>query len=72
MTKENCNYTVELTSSGFRIVGKTLNNVDSESERFFETPYALLNSISPMFQKAFGEKLVHQLEKVQEAQADGK
>lgn len=60
-TKENTDYCIELSGLGFRIVGKQFDKTDAMEEEWFETPYSLLNRISPMFSNSFGNALVNKL-----------
>lgn len=60
-TKENQHYCIELTAQGFRVVGNNYNQTDVISEKYFETPYALLDQLSPMYRQAFGDSLVSKL-----------
>ena len=60
-TMEGIQCCVELSASGFMIVG----NGDSKAElpnRHFETPYALLSHISPSYSISFGNLLLKKLE----------
>jgi hypothetical protein len=57
--------------SFFRIVGACHDLVqdssgDENSASFFETPYSLLESISPAYTGAFGEALVKKLGELQQ------
>lgn len=60
-TKEMKRYCIELTAQGFRVVGHDYNQTDISSEDYFETPYALLDKLSPMYRQAFGDSLVSKL-----------
>lgn len=59
--KEETNYCIELTASGFRIVGNRFDDASEPSEEYFETPYALLDKISPLYRESFGSALVARL-----------
>ena len=61
-TKEMCCYCVELTVQGFRVVGNEYNQVDINTGEYYETPYALLNKLSPLYVQAFGNSLASKLE----------
>ncbi len=54
-------YCIELTAQGFRVVGHDYNRTDLCDEDYFETPYALLDKLSPMYRQAFGDSLVSKL-----------
>ena len=75
-TLECRDFTVQLTAQGFQIVAEahdtvqeSSNSDDDEEERdFFETPYSLLNKISPGYSDAFGNNLLQKLQIVQDEQ----
>jgi hypothetical protein len=49
--EEKC-FTIELTCQGFRVASESHDNIGEgveDSDDIFETPYALLNTISPGF-----------------------
>lgn len=56
-TKENTSYCIELSGFGFRIVGDKYDMKNINCEEWFETPYSLLNKISPLFCDSFGNLL---------------
>lgn len=66
-TREEKHYTIELNPEGFKVVANehNSNTLTVESENIFETPYALLDSISPAYRQAFGDHLTDQLLKLQ-------
>jgi hypothetical protein len=64
-TVEGIQYWVELSASGFRIVGNAYDSRAELSNRYFETPYALLNHISPSYSVSFGNLLLKKLERMQ-------
>ncbi|KAI5651684.1 GSK3-beta interaction protein-like [Phthorimaea operculella] len=62
-TLEGTPYCIEMSASGFRVVGKRHDDT-SLSERestTFETPYALLNVISLKYKESFGGELMSKL-----------
>jgi hypothetical protein len=63
-TVEGVQYCIELSSSGFRIAGHAYDDKTELSNRYFETPYALLNHISPSYTISFGNSLLKKLEDV--------
>lgn len=65
-TLENRNYCVELSSSGFRVVGSDYDLVDTDSMDYFETPYSLMNEISVEFRKSFGNALLDKLKALEQ------
>lgn len=60
-TRENNTYCVELTASGFRIVGSKYDDNSEPSDAYYETPYALLDTISPMYRESFSSALAAKL-----------
>lgn len=62
-TLENKDYCIEMSSAGFRIVGKRHDDVSlSDVENMsYETPYALLNNISKKYRESFGGELMNKL-----------
>jgi len=64
-TKEKQRFTVELSAQGFRVVGLEHNTTSDPSDSIFETPYSLLDSLSPTYRESFGEDLTKQLMKLQ-------
>jgi len=65
VTKEDQEYTVALNSEGFKVVGFSFNTTDVEGETVYETPYSLLDNLSPAYREAFGQDLTEQLLKLQ-------
>ena len=84
VTKENKNFTVALNPEGFKIVGFCLDTIDTDGyddllstfsfidilfrETVYETPYSLLDNISPAYREAFGNHLTDKLLKLQKLQ----
>lgn len=66
-TREEKQYTIELTSQGFKVVANEHNANTLTDENIYETPYSLLDSISPAYRQAFGDHLTDQLLKLQAA-----
>ena len=60
-TRERDQYCVELTAQGFRVVGRNYDSKDLTTGVYFETPYALLDNLSPMYRQAFGDSLAQKL-----------
>lgn len=63
-TLENKDYCIEMSASGFRIVGKKHDNmalVNEDDHTHYETPYALLNNISQKYRESFGGELMNKL-----------
>lgn len=67
-TLEGSRFCIEVSSAGFTIVGNEHDDVTSkgENERF-ETPYSLLNIVSPQYKNSFGSSLVHRLEQLNDS-----
>lgn len=60
-TLEDKQYCVELSVNGFRIVGSNYDTKNNAEDTYFETPYSLLNTISPEFSSSFGNALFSKL-----------
>jgi hypothetical protein len=75
-TIEDLKFTVELSPQGFVVVAKDVHDTisseisetPSEELTYFETPYSLLDSVSPGYQQAFGQSLCIQLRKISQEQ----
>lgn len=66
LTKEHSSICVELSVSGFRIVSEKFDDKQENSNsKYYETMYALLDSMSPGYTKSFGEALVRKLSSLQ-------
>lgn len=59
-TLEDELFCIELSGFGFRVLGKGYDSSNNNGE-YFETPYSLLNSLSPLFQQSFGNELLKKL-----------
>lgn len=70
ITKEEKSYTIALNPQGFKVVGHSLNTADTEGENVYETPYSLLDNLSPAYRQAFGNDLTNQLLKLQKLQEE--
>ncbi|XP_056638236.1 GSK3B-interacting protein-like [Diorhabda carinulata] len=60
-TKEEKKFCIQLSSEGFKIVGLDWDENNLDSEQFFETPYSLLNSVSPSFSSSFASAVCDKL-----------
>nr|CAD7422089.1 unnamed protein product [Timema poppensis] len=60
-TAESEKFCIELSASGFRIVGKEYDTRSIENGQYFETPYALLDHISGKYRGSFGNALISKL-----------
>jgi len=70
ITREENIYTVELNLQGFKVVGNALDTSNLTEQPVFETPYSLLDTISPAYRQAFGDHLTDQLLKLQATRAE--
>jgi len=63
-TLEGEKFTIKLNAEGFSVCARGQYDRDDKDEEveFYETPYALLNHVSPRFTKAFGDSLANKLE----------
>lgn len=59
-------FCVYLSSHGFRVVGKEHNSTTSPSEQAYESPYALMNAISPGYQASMSNQLFNALASLQQ------
>ncbi|XP_034108239.1 GSK3-beta interaction protein [Drosophila nasuta] len=85
-TIESATCCVQVSSRGFKIVSsqydtidedkafRSLNNGDEkqeeDEEEIFETPYALLDKISPRYVESFGNQLCQQLRQLQQMRTE--
>ncbi|CAB3404150.1 unnamed protein product [Caenorhabditis bovis] len=74
-TLENHTHCIELTQKGWRIASNRqdcmngdFRNLDIHTQ-YFETLYALLNTISPLYRKKFGDQLISKLNELAENQS---
>ncbi|KAH8307023.1 hypothetical protein KR044_003198, partial [Drosophila immigrans] len=81
-TIESATCCVQVSSRGFKIVSSQYDTIDEdkamrsalldngdedqEEEEIFETPYALLDKISPRYVESFGNQLCQQLRQLQQ------
>lgn len=65
-TLENDDYCVELSSSGYMIVGREFDRVDDDEsvDKRFETCEALMHQISPAFVKKFNISVAERLNSI--------
>ena len=77
-TFEGAAYCVHVSSLGFRIVSEIYDTIDEGKkeikedgeEEVFETPYALLDKISPRYVESFGNQLCKQLLQLQQMRTE--
>lgn len=60
-TLEDENFCVELSAAGLSIVGHKHDDTSEKGDVFFETPYSLLDFISPQYRNSFGNLLLRKL-----------
>lgn len=62
-TLESTDYCIEMSASGFRVVGRKYDDTSLATieNMNYETPYALLNSISQKYRESFGGELMNKL-----------
>ncbi|XP_072932304.1 GSK3B-interacting protein-like [Epargyreus clarus] len=62
-TLENSEYCIEMSAAGFRVVGRKYDDTSLATieNMNYETPYALLNSISQKYRESFGGELMNKL-----------
>ncbi|XP_046747507.1 GSK3-beta interaction protein [Diprion similis] len=64
-TLEDVKYCIELSPLGFCIVDTTYDSDLNREAKYYETPYSLLNYISPGYTRSFGLLLHEKLDKIQ-------
>lgn len=82
-TIESATCCVQVTNRGFKIVSSQYDTIDDdkilkasldsdedEEEEIFETPYALLDKISPRYVESFGNQLCQQLRQLQQMRTE--
>lgn len=57
---------IRLSSDGFQIVSNTFDKIDDLDGYPYETPYALLNELSPGYTNSFGNELSRALANLQQ------
>ncbi|EDV26604.1 GSK3-beta interaction protein [Trichoplax sp. H2] len=67
ITQEGKNYCIEVTASGWRIVGYENNKIDADNPSdYYETLYSLLDNYSPLYRESFGQAVIAKLNKFKE------
>ncbi|XP_012233896.1 GSK3-beta interaction protein [Linepithema humile] len=67
-TLEGLRFCVELSAAGFTIVGNRHDDTSNVGNECFETPYSLLDFISPQYRNSFGNSLLDKLKQLSEQQ----
>ncbi|KAJ1521167.1 hypothetical protein ONE63_002862 [Megalurothrips usitatus] len=65
-TLEGSDYCIQMSRNGFLIAGVCHDSATLESDVYFETPYALLDSISPKYRESFARNLMDRLNALSE------
>lgn len=60
-TLEDLKFCVELSGNGFSITGKQHDDTSGKGDEYFETPYSLLNFVSPQYRHSFANSLLEKL-----------
>lgn len=61
ITLEGLRFCVELSAAGFAIVGNRHDDTSNAGNERFETPYGLLDFVSPRYRDSFGNALLDKL-----------
>ena len=67
-TLEGLKFCIELSSAGFAVVGNDHDDRSQKSDEHFETPYSLLDFVSPQYRNSFSRSLVDKLKKLSDNQ----
>lgn len=67
-TLEDLCFCVALSAAGFTIVGNRHDDTSNSGNEHFETPYSLLNFISPQYRNSFGNSLLNKLNELSDQQ----
>ncbi|EFN83206.1 GSK3-beta interaction protein [Harpegnathos saltator] len=67
-TLEGLRLCIELSASGFTIVGNRHDDTSNMGNEHFETPYSLLEYVSPRYRESFGLSLLNKLKEWKEQQ----
>ncbi|XP_039303752.1 GSK3-beta interaction protein isoform X2 [Solenopsis invicta] len=64
-TLEGLQFCVELSAAGFAIVGNRYDDTsNADNIERFETPYSLLDFVSPQYRNSFGNALLDKLKEI--------
>ena len=67
-TLEGLKFCVKLSSAGFSVVGNQHDDASAQGNQHFETPYSLLDFVSPQYRNSFGNSLLAKLKKLSDEQ----
>lgn len=68
ITLEGLRFCIELSAAGFAIVGNRHDDTSNAGNECFETPYGLLDFVSPQYKNSFGNALLDKLKKLSDKQ----
>lgn len=68
ITLEGLRFCVELSAAGFAIVGNRHDDTSNVGNERFETPYGLLDFVSPQYRNSFGNALLDKLKELSDQQ----
>lgn len=68
ITLEGLRFCVELSAAGFAVVGNRHDDMSNVGNERFETPYSLLDFISPQYRSSFGNALLDKLKELSDKQ----
>ncbi|XP_076288027.1 GSK3-beta interaction protein [Lasioglossum baleicum] len=63
-TLEGRRFCIELSGAGFSIVGNQHDDTSNVGTEHFETPYSLLDFVSPLYRNSFGNSLLDKLQQL--------
>ena len=67
-TLEDLEFCIQLSAAGFVIVGKRHDETSNKGDLYFETPYSLLDFVSPQYRNSFGNSLLSKLNQLDGSQ----
>ncbi|KAL0122308.1 hypothetical protein PUN28_007207 [Cardiocondyla obscurior] len=67
-TLEGLRFCVELSAAGFAVVGNRHDDTSNVGNERFETPYSLLDFVSPQYKNSFGNALLDKLKELSDVQ----
>ena len=69
-TLEALKFCIEVSSSGFSVVGNDHDIIETTENQRYETPYTLLDVISPQYKNSFGNALTKKLNELAKKQIE--
>ncbi|KAG7198997.1 hypothetical protein KM043_013149 [Ampulex compressa] len=67
-TLEGLKFCIKMSGAGFTIVANQHDAVSKTDNEYFETPYSLLDFISPQYRNSFGNSLLDKLKELSDQQ----